>query len=91
MVPVSYTHLNHFEGNFTAAPEVLRALEDEGRVVLRYLDNPNGSVDGIAGISNAEGNVAVSYTHLDVYKRQALCEEGPPIERSGGRGVNVPA
>ena len=27
--------VNHFEGNYTASPEVLHALEEEGRVVLR--------------------------------------------------------
>ena len=33
-------------------------LEDEGRVVARYLDvNPNGSLRDIAGITNERGNV----------------------------------
>ena len=30
---------------------------DPGQVVLRYVDNPNGSVDGIAGVCNEAGNV----------------------------------
>jgi phosphoribosylformylglycinamidine synthase len=55
--------INHFEGNFTAAPEVLRALEDEGRVVLRYLDNPNGSAHDIAGVCNGPGNVVGLMPH----------------------------
>ena len=49
--------VNHFEGNYTAPAEVLRRLEDEGRVVLRYVDNPNGSANDIAGICNEAGNV----------------------------------
>ena len=30
---------------------------DPAQVVLRYVDNPNGSVDGIAGVCNEAGNV----------------------------------
>lgn len=49
--------VNHFEGNYTASPEVLHALEEEGRVVLRYVANPNGSAHDIAGVCNEGGNV----------------------------------
>ena len=38
-------------------------LDGEGRVVLRYVDNPNGSVDDIAGIANAAGNVVGLMPH----------------------------
>jgi len=55
--------INHFEGNYTAAPEVLAALEDEGRVVLRYVGNPNGSAHDIAGVCNQEGNVVGLMPH----------------------------
>lgn len=41
--------INHFEGNYTCDAETLARLRDEDRVVLRYVDNPNGSVDDIAG------------------------------------------
>ena len=47
----------HGEGRYQVEPEQLRALEDNGQVVLRYLRNPNGSVGDVAGVSNAEGNV----------------------------------
>ncbi|HWG83929.1 MAG TPA: phosphoribosylformylglycinamidine synthase subunit PurQ [Deinococcales bacterium] len=47
----------HNEGNYTADPETLARLEGEGRVVFRYLDNPNGSLNDIAGIVNERGNV----------------------------------
>jgi phosphoribosylformylglycinamidine synthase len=40
----------HNEGNYFVDERTLRELEDEGRVVLRYLENPNGSANGIAGI-----------------------------------------
>jgi phosphoribosylformylglycinamidine synthase len=40
----------HAEGRYQAPPRVLAELETEGRVALRYLTNPNGSVHDIAGI-----------------------------------------
>jgi len=55
--------INHFEGNYTASAEVLRELEDQGRVVLRYLDNPNGSAHDIAGVCNEAGNVVGLMPH----------------------------
>jgi phosphoribosylformylglycinamidine synthase len=55
--------VNHFEGNYTADAETLRALEDGGRVVLRYIDNPNGSVNDIAGVCNDRGNVVGLMPH----------------------------
>jgi len=55
--------VNHFEGNYTCSPETLAELRSEDRVVLRYLDNPNGSVDDIAGICNAGRNVVGLMPH----------------------------
>jgi phosphoribosylformylglycinamidine synthase len=55
--------INHFEGNYICDPETLSALRSEGRIVLRYLDNPNGSVDDIAGICNRPGNVVGLMPH----------------------------
>jgi phosphoribosylformylglycinamidine synthase I len=51
------------EGWYTAPADVLAALEAEGRVVLRYGDNPNGSAAAIAGVSNEEGNVVGLMPH----------------------------
>jgi phosphoribosylformylglycinamidine synthase subunit PurQ / glutaminase len=55
--------INHFEGNYTAEAETLRALESEGRVVLRYVANPNGSANDIAGVCNEAGNVVGLMPH----------------------------
>lgn len=55
--------INHFEGNYTAGPETLRMLEEEGRVVLRYVNNPNGSAHDIAGICSPGGNVVGLMPH----------------------------
>jgi phosphoribosylformylglycinamidine synthase I len=56
----------HAEGRYYADAETLERLEGEGQVVFRYVDrdgnpdeaaNPNGSLRGIAGITNERGNV----------------------------------
>ena len=51
------------EGNYQAAPETLQRLEDNDQVVFRYLDNPNGSANNIAGITNHRGNVVGLMPH----------------------------
>jgi phosphoribosylformylglycinamidine synthase len=48
--------INHFEGNYTCDAETLAQLRDEDRIVLRYVVNPNGSVDDIAGVCNEGRN-----------------------------------
>jgi len=55
--------INHFDGNYLADPETRRRLQEEGMVALRYVGNPNGSVDDIAGICNPEGNVVGLMPH----------------------------
>jgi phosphoribosylformylglycinamidine synthase I len=53
----------HGDGNYFVDDEGLRRLEGEGQVVFRYLDNPNGSRNDIAGIVNAGGNVLGMMPH----------------------------
>ncbi|WP_009633225.1 phosphoribosylformylglycinamidine synthase subunit PurQ [Synechocystis sp. PCC 7509] len=54
----------HGEGQFYADSEVLARLEDNGQVLFRYEgDNPNGSVNNIAGICNNAGNVLGMMPH----------------------------
>ncbi len=71
--------IGHMEGNYTAPPETLDALEREARVAFRYCDadgrvtddaNPNGAAANIAGITNREGNVVGLMPHPD------RCSEG---------------
>jgi len=56
----------HADGNYYTDPVTLSALQANAQVVFRYCDkdghsmpsmNPNGSIDNIAGIRNAKGNV----------------------------------
>jgi len=62
----------HFDGNFFAPPENLAKLEEQGQVVLRYVDekgetteaaNVNGSAAAIAGLINRRGNVMGMMPH----------------------------
>ena len=71
--------IGHMEGNYTAPPETLDALEREARVAFRYCDadgrvtddaNPNGAASNIAGITNRDGNVVGLMPHPD------RCSEG---------------
>jgi phosphoribosylformylglycinamidine synthase len=55
--------INHFEGNYTCDAETLARLRDEDRVVLRYVENPNGSVDDIAGVCSEGRNVVGLMPH----------------------------
>jgi phosphoribosylformylglycinamidine synthase len=55
--------IKNMDGRFVADAPTLDALEAEGRVVARYLDNPNGSNRDIAGIANAAGNVVGLMPH----------------------------
>jgi len=56
----------HFDGNYYAPPETLQRLKKNGQIIFRYCTengeineeaNVNGSVENIAGICNASGNV----------------------------------
>jgi phosphoribosylformylglycinamidine synthase len=49
--------IKHGEGAYFAPSEEIAALEARGQVLLRYVENPNGSLGGIAGICNERGNV----------------------------------
>ncbi|MBP3088610.1 phosphoribosylformylglycinamidine synthase subunit PurQ [Corynebacterium sp. sy017] len=53
----------HMEGRFQADENTVRQLEDEGRVVFRYTENFNGSVNAIAGISSENGRVVGLMPH----------------------------
>lgn len=54
----------HGEGRFYADKYTLAALEDHGQVVFRYAgNNPNGSLNNIAGICNRQGNVLGMMPH----------------------------
>jgi phosphoribosylformylglycinamidine synthase I len=55
--------INHFEGNYVCSDETLAELAADDRIVVRYVTNPNGSLDDIAGVRNAAGNVVGLMPH----------------------------
>ncbi|MFM1815570.1 MAG: hypothetical protein RLZ98_2265 [Pseudomonadota bacterium] len=71
----------HHDGNYFADDETLKRLEDENRVVFRYVDesgettesaNPNGSQHSIAGICSANGRVLGMMPHPERLYEMAL-------------------
>lgn len=64
--------INHFEGNYYCPDEVLKALEVQNRIALRYCDedgqitdrsNPNGALNNIAGVLSEQRNVLGMMPH----------------------------
>jgi len=55
--------INHFSGSYTCDDQTWESLVVHDQIVLRYKDNPNGSRDDIAGVSNVEGNVVGLMPH----------------------------
>jgi len=55
--------VNHGEGRYVCDARTLAELRAEGRIVLRYASDVNGSLDQIAGIANASGNVVGLMPH----------------------------
>jgi len=55
--------INHFEGNYVCDERTLAALHADDRVVFRYVRNPNGSLDDIAGVCNERRNVVGLMPH----------------------------
>jgi len=75
--------INHFSGSYTCDERTLEVLRNEDRVVLRYVDNPNGSVDDIAGICNEGRNVVGLMPHPERACHPLLgSTDGEPLLRS---------
>ena len=75
--------INHFEGNYVCGRATLARLRDEDRVVARYVDNPNGSLDDIAGVCNEGRNVVGLMPHPERASEMLLgSADGVPLLRS---------
>jgi phosphoribosylformylglycinamidine synthase len=75
--------INHFEGNYTCELETLAELRADDRIVFRYIDNPNGSVDDIAGICSSRRNVVGLMPHPERACHPLLgSTDGVPLLRS---------
>ncbi len=53
----------HFDGNYFADSETHNRLKKQGQIIFKYKENPNGSLDDIAGIVNERGNVLGMMPH----------------------------
>jgi len=53
----------HGEGNYYCDEATLAGLRENGQIVFTYGENPNGSLDNIAGITNERGNVLGMMPH----------------------------
>ena len=71
----------HGEGNYFCEPDTLKQLEDGRQIVFRYCDahgnltdeaNPNGSMESVAGVLNARGNVLGMMPHPERVSEDVL-------------------
>ncbi len=70
----------HGEGNYRASDEVVAELETNKQILLRYMPNPNGSINDIAGIRNNAGNVYGMMPHPErAVEDHHPCLDGLPV------------
>lgn len=81
--------LKNGEGNFIASPAELERLEGEGRVVFRYLGNPNGSANDIAGVRNERGNVVGLMPHPEHAVEPGFGPDSAAGPRTGTDGLRL--
>jgi phosphoribosylformylglycinamidine synthase subunit PurQ / glutaminase len=74
----------HGEGNYFAEADVLKSINDNDQVLFRYCDesgnitsdaNPNGSLENIAGVTNANRNVFGLMPHPERASDSLLANE----------------
>jgi phosphoribosylformylglycinamidine synthase len=98
--------IRHGEGKFYAAPAVIQRLIERNQVIMRYAtpeghpacgsfpDNPNGSVEDIAGICDPTGRIAGLMPHPEAYNhftnhpdwtclKERCRREGNPLPQEG--------
>ena len=83
--------INHFSGAYTCDDETLERLLENDQVVLRYRDNPNGSRDDIAGVSNEAGNVVGLMPHPERAMSTLVGSADGRILLEGFLGLDVSA
>ncbi len=85
-----YLPIRHAEGKFIASPSSLNLLEEGGQIPLRYSgedgsspggkfpENPNGSIDDVAGVCDTSGRIFGLMPHPEAYI--------DPLQRPGTTG-----
>ena len=80
--------LKNGEGGYIADDETLKYLEGEDLIAFRYLDvNPNGSMNEIAGLTNAQGNIVGLMPHPEHAVEPGFGPDTPVATRSGIDGL----
>jgi len=78
----------HHDGNYFTDDETLKRIEGNGQVAFRYVDNPNGSLNSIAGVYNERGNVLGLMPHPErLVDAQLGGTDGLPMFDALAKGV----
>ena len=75
---IGWFSVNHGEGKFFSTPQIIKKVEDENLVVFRYVDengkltqkypqNPNGSLNAIAGVTDSTGRILGMMPHPEKF------------------------
>ena len=81
--------INHFSGAYTCDDDTYKQLLDNDQIVLRYVVNPNGSRDDIAGVANEQGNVVGLMPHPERAMSRLLGSEDGRVLLSSFVHANV--
>lgn len=80
--------LKNADGGYICSAETLAQIEGDGLVAFRYVGvNPNGSLDDIAGLTNARGNVVGLMPHPEHAVEAGFGPDTPDAMRSGIDGL----
>ena len=80
--------LKNADGGYICSAETLARIEGDGLVAFRYVGvNPNGSLDDIAGLTNARGNVVGLMPHPEHAVEPGFGPNTPAAMRSGVDGL----
>ena len=70
----------HHEGNYFASSDDLKKLKDGDRIAFKYIDNPNGALEDIAGILSENHRVLGMMPHPERHTENVHgCQDGHPF------------
>ncbi len=70
----------HHEGNYFASSDDLKKLKDGDRIAFKYIDNPNGALEDIAGILSENHRVLGMMPHPERHTENVHgCQDGYPL------------
>ena len=70
----------HHEGNYFASSDDLKKMKDGDRIAFKYIDNPNGALEDIAGILSENHRVLGMMPHPERHTENVHgCQDGYPF------------